>query len=116
MTSCCIANLPHCCGLMEAGDFSIRGGSWYDFSSDSNNELIQKVLNHAEGRPVIFNFVKQCLRDDNDDDILGEFEDEYKVPELRKAVMKHKHVIDIGEHINPGTNNMIHSLIIKDYK
>lgn len=116
MPSCCVNSLPHCCGFMEAGDFSIMTGSWYDLSSDSNSDLIQKILNHAEGRPVIFNFVKECLRDDDDDAILGEFRDEYEVPELRKAVMEHKNVIDIGEHINPGTDNIIHSLIIKDYK
>jgi hypothetical protein len=121
---CEVNSLPHCCGFMEAGYFSEKDSKnkYLDFCQESPEALLWRILDHAEGRPVIFNFVKKALLVCDDDDCYddegeptGEFEEEFKCQPLMDFVKVHAKVIDIGTHINPGTYNMIHSFIIKDY-
>ena len=119
MPSCDMSTLPHCCGFFEAGDFIERSNRSHDCWADASQELLDQILDRAEGRPVIFNFVKEAIRDEDDygeGEPTGEYEDDYECDGLRQVVINHPKVIDIGTHINPGTHNMIHSLIIKDYK
>jgi hypothetical protein len=119
MPSCDVNTLPHCCGFYEAGEF--RDGPSLSRHKAANNhkELLDMILDHAEGRPVIFNFVKEAIRDEDDygeGEPTGDYQDDYECDGLRQVVINHPKVIDIGTHINPGTHNMIHSLIIKGYK
>ncbi len=113
---CDVCSLPMCCGFMEAGAFR-EGQKWAgsDQYAETPEGLVKNILAHADGRPVIFNFVKQAMVDEYDDEPTGEFHDYYDCAPLRDYVKNFKGVIDLGKHINPGTNNKIHSLVIKDY-
>lgn len=121
---CCdLQRLPMCCGFYEAGQFDEYAQenkpTGHSYKETSTEALIERMLNVCEGRPLIFNFVKNAIVGVDDwggEEPTGEFEHEYECEALRQAVRTHKNVIDLGTHINPGTNNKIHSYVIKDYK
>lgn len=104
---CEVRQLPLCCGFVEAGTFG--DDVFADYTEDTPQKLLGRILEDGNGRPVIFNFVKFSRSN-------GGFDDDYQYDELRQRVLKYKNVIDLGEHINPNSYNKIHSLIIKDYK
>lgn len=122
---CDMNQLPHCCGFYEAGHFREGPNKLVtDLCGSSPEELLEEILDFTHGRPIIFNFVQFAFWPDPDGDIdididyglhNGEFEEVYEMEYLHKLVQAHPKVIDIGTHINPGTKNRIHSLIIKDY-
>lgn len=108
--TCSLETLPFCCGFKEAGEFGGDEDHWGNIlEEDTPEKLLDIILEESGGRPVIFNFVK--CRDYNQ-----QYYKEYQYQELRKIVMAHKNVVDLGKSINPSTKNRIHSLIIKDYK
>ena len=110
--SCNMNQVPFCCGMYEAGRFDgadVYGEYAFELDADSTEELFTNILEHAAGRPVLFNFVK-CLN------YKGVYNKQYQAHDLRKLVKKHPNVISIGEWINPGSKNMIDAYIIKDYK
>lgn len=103
---CELNSMQHCCGILEAGEFD---GDYKEFAGDTPEELIEVILREAEGRPIIFNFVKKK-------NYKGVFNKEYEEAFLREAVRKHPKVMHLAKFINPGSNNRIDSYMIKDYK
>jgi hypothetical protein len=114
---CDASSIAYCCGFYTAGDFREgENARWADHKESSPEKLVQQLMNHAEGRPILFNFVKEAIIDeDGDEQPTGEFESSYLCDSLRQYVKAHKAVIDIGSWINPGTHNKIHGYILKDY-
>jgi hypothetical protein len=111
-TSCYIEQVPFCCGMFEAGHFNdVDDYKGYDHTleCDSVDELLSEILEDAEGRPVLFNFVK-CRNYE------GVYNAHYEASDLRRLVQAHRNVVAVGKWTNPGSKNQIDAYIIKDYK
>jgi hypothetical protein len=67
------------------------------------------LLREANGRPVIFNFVKNV-------DWNGKFASHYEASELRTYVRNHPKAKHLARFINPGSKNRIDSYMISDYQ
>jgi len=110
----CSDQLPFCCGMYEVGNFEInpRGWGWQQFDDLAGQKLDEALVamkQEAEGRPIIFNFVKPRLSS-------GKWASRYEAWQLRELVLADPACLDIGTHINPGSKNRIHTLILKGYK
>lgn len=114
---CDLAKLPFCCGFYTVGDFREGEESvkYVDYNAESPEELTKKLMNICEGRPIIFNFLREAQWDEFDD-LTGDFNEFYECEVLMKYIETHEKSIDIGTWINPGTGNEIHGFILKDYK
>lgn len=116
MYGCNTTNIAFCCGFYTAGDFqkgAHTGSS--DHRTETVESLVTTLMNYAEGRPILFNFVRHEIRD-FDDEFTGEWDEEYEAKDLRDYVRNHPNVMSIGEWVNPSTNNKIDGYIIKDYR
>jgi hypothetical protein len=104
------STLPYCCGVVEAGDFE-QEEDWEfrQFCADTAEELVRKLLDDADGIPVIFNFVKEKNYDDK-------FSQQYNAHELRAYVAAHPKAIHLIKFINPNSGNRVDSYMIKEYK
>src|SRR6516225_7308013 len=100
--------LPFCCGVYEAGEFADedpRGPPYLGWAKlDTIDEALQAMKSTCGGRPIIFNFVKQRIE--------KKWARRYEAAELRKLVLADPACVNIGTHINPGTGNRIHTLIL----
>ena len=105
--TCSVSTLPYCCGFYEAGGF---GDEYeYDYYEESLDNLLSSILEAGGGRPISFNFVKYV-------DTYGRMSDHFEYEAFLEMILKHKNVVDLGMHINPSSKNLIHSLVLKDYK
>lgn len=98
-----LSSTSYCCGFLEAGNFADEWG--HDHKASTPEALVEALLKSANGRPLMFNFVKRRNYKD-------ELVDKYEANELREYVRKFKGVKHIREFRNPGTNNMIDSYVI----
>lgn len=101
-----IDQLPYCCGMREVGDFTVT--DYEDIHHEAMyiselNRAVEAILQDAEGRPVIFNFVKRQRHS------------LYDAYEFQAEVLKHPQCKDLGTHVNPGSGNTINTLIIMGY-
>lgn len=103
-----VDQLPHCCGINEAGNFGYADD--YDAIEEVTvEELLEAILDRSEGRPVMFNFKKQV-------DYQGTFNKEYDYASLRTLVRAHPKVVHVAKWINPGSKNRIDCYCIAGYK
>lgn len=105
--------LPHCCGIVEAGDFGNVDNC--DVSADTPAELVQYLIDDVEGRPIMFNFVRERLG--NDWKFIGDpltlpIAEEYDYEELREYISNHEDSQHIGEFINPNSDNLVDSWVL----
>jgi hypothetical protein len=98
--------LPFCCGIREVGNF---GRDYSDNHEDTPEEAVNEMMSQANGRPILFNFVKE--RNYN-----KHLNDSYNARELRTYVMAHPKAKHVVKFINPGSGNRIDCWMISDYK
>ena len=92
--------------MREVGEFTVTddGEIYHDAMYISElDKAVECILQDAEGRPVVFNFVKRQLYS------------LYDARELQELVLKHPQCKDLGTHVNPGSGNTINTLIIMGY-
>lgn len=125
-----IDQLPKCCGFLEVGcmDSFDDGTRREDIDIFCNEffleleEVLPKILSEAKGRPVIFNFVKPRVREQEWDENAEEFRKnvrfrrEYTCKELRALVKEYPGVVHLHTWENPNTFNRIDSYVIKTTK
>lgn len=117
MYGCGFQVISFCCGFYTAGEFQSgheNNSRFSDHRAETVESLVTKLMNHAEGRSILFNFVRHEICD-FDGEFTGEWDEEYEAKDLRDYVRNHPNVMSIGEWVNPGTNNKIDGYIIKDY-
>lgn len=107
------STLPYCCGVYEAGDFGVD--EYADVVSKTPKGLVGELVEAAEGRPIIFNFVRQRIGNGwefSGDPLTLPLAEEYEYEVLRKYVSKHEDALHVAEFINPNSGNMVDSWIL----
>lgn len=109
--SCDVSQLPHCCGVYEAGYFNPYSASEYcDVNNKDLTKGFESILAIAKKQPVLFNFVKRRI--DEDDDKCTEYNEMFDDDELRQLVMKHPKATQIAMFQNDNSGNIVNSWVI----
>lgn len=120
-----VDRLPFCCGVLEIGEMEVcrhedddhEMYSWDDLGESDDAPLdraLDKILDGADGRPVLFNFVRSLRYDKKKGQLV--LTRTFDADAFRRIVMAHPCCYNLGKTINPGTKNQIHMLMIKGYK
>jgi len=104
--------LPNCCGCYEAGQFYDVARREWQYSAENWKEALDMCIKEVEGQPLFFNFVREATLDYDDDDEIIDYEEEYKVSELRELVRNHPNVRHIGCFKNKNSGNIVDSYVI----
>jgi len=115
--------LPFCCGFYEVGNMSVadeedRNPRWGEIYTKELEKVIPDALENANGRPVVFNFVREREKerkwdeDPNNHVATVPLNKRYNCAELHQVVKKYPGRKHIGTWINPGTGNQIDSYVI----
>lgn len=96
-----------CCGVFQVCGFTDDPSYYVDYTVEGKTEVsackkvFKEIKKHAQkGYIHQIWFVKYK-------DYAGKFEPHYQREPLRELFSKMKDVLDLGEHVNPNTGNMI---------
>lgn len=106
-----VDRLPWCCGVLEAGCFRSdvsRESTTVCRAGETPEKLLARILEKAEGYPVMFNF---CRKIEYYDGEVSE-DDEYQAADLREEVMKHPNAQNLATFVNPNSGNRVDSWVI----
>lgn len=110
-----VNRLPWCCGVLEAGSFRsdiMRESGGQDRCGETPEKLLARILENAEGCPVMFNFYREIEYYRDSDGVVEHEDKEYQAADLREEVMKHPQAQNLVTFVNPNSGNRVDSWMI----